>query len=286
MALQVIILTGQSGSGKTTAIRTLEDRGFLCVDNLPVSLAEEVIATVEPTTQHLALVIDARQPHLLKDAPALVARLRQSSNSVRVVYLEALEEVLIRRFSETRRAHPLDQNEGLRRAIGRERELLAPMRELADDTIDTSSLSPHALRSKITHQIRGATSDTMSLAILSFGFKHGLPLDADMVFDVRFLPNPYFVETLRPLTGLAPKVSTYVIDSSLGAAYVERTHAFLTFLLPQFRHEGKRYLTLAFGCTGGQHRSVAIVQALAQRLRADGYTLNVRHRDIQGEESP
>jgi RNase adapter protein RapZ len=288
MGIQVLVLTGQSGSGKSTAIRALEDRGWMCVDNVPVVLAERLIETARGTREgaQLALCIDVREPGLLKDAPALISQLRSGSDPVRLVYFEAREESLIRRFSETRRRHPLDHGAGLRSAIATEREILAPLREMADETIDTSALTPHDLRATTLKRLLGASvGDDLSLAFVSFGYKYGIPLEADIVLDVRFLPNPYFVGDLRDLTGLDEGVRRYVIESREGKEYVDRTHAFLAFLLPQFQREGKRYLTVAIGCTGGRHRSVSIVEALAARFRAAGVQTDHRHRDVKERQS-
>ncbi len=282
MKRQIVILTGQSGSGKSTAVRVLEDQGFYCVDNLPTSLVSELVRTLpdDPTTARVVLVMDARNPASLRGAPALVETLR-SIHTVRVVYFEAREEALLRRYSETRRKHPLDSGGGLRDAIERERELLVPLREIADDTLDTSAMSPHELKARVIEQIAGVSMrDTLRVAVLSFGFKHGLPLDADMVFDVRFLANPFFVPGLRELTGLDDAVVKNVMDSTETAAFIDQAMAFLKFLTPRFQSEGKRYLTLAIGCTGGQHRSVVVSSAIADKLRELGLNVDLRHRDV------
>jgi UPF0042 nucleotide-binding protein len=279
---QIVILTGQSGSGKSTAVRVLEDQGFYCVDNLPVSIVPELVSTLPdtPSTSRVALVIDARNPASLKGAPALVAQLR-AQNEVRVVYFEAREEALLRRYSETRRRHPLDSGAGLRDAIERERELLVPLREIADDTLDSSAMSPHELKARVIDQIAGVSiRDTLRVAVVSFGFKHGLPLDADMVFDIRFLPNPFFMPGLRELTGLDEPVIRAVIDQGETQAFIDQAMQFLRFLAPRFQSEGKRYLTLAIGCTGGQHRSVAVASSIADRLKALGLAVDLRHRDV------
>jgi UPF0042 nucleotide-binding protein len=285
VARSIVILTGQSGSGKSAAIRALEDNGYFCVDNIPTGLAEKLIEsmTAEEATHNLALVMDVRSPAFAARAPALVRRLRDGAEPARVVYLEAREDVLIRRYSETRRRHPLDDGDGLRKAIADEREILAPLRELADDTIDTSEMSPHDLRDRVLAQIlKVSPGDDLRLAIISFGFKHGLPLEADTVFDVRFLPNPYFEASLRDLTGLDARVREYVFQSGEAEELLRRARGFLDFLIPRYQREGKRYLTVAIGCTGGQHRSVAIASALAERLQEAGTAVDVRHRDIPG----
>jgi len=284
MSLNIIILTGQAGSGKSTAMRALEDEHFLCVDNMPASLSEQLVALVRHSgkTEHLALVMDVREVDWLQQVPDLVKRLRTAGEIVRLVYLESQDDALVRRYSETRRRHPLDDGCGLKRAIVSERELLAPLRELADDTLDTSRLSPHDLRSKILCQLAGVTmGDDLRVALVSFGYKHGLPLDADMVLDVRFLPNPYFEASLRLRSGLDEPVCAYVLGSEAGKMYIEKARSFMEFLLPRFKREGKRYLTLAVGCTGGQHRSVAVAAALGERLAGQGLSVDVRHRDVR-----
>ncbi len=285
MSVSVLILTGQSGSGKSTAIHALEDHGYFCVDNIPTGLVERLIALVrdEAAVERLAVVMDVREPHFIEQAPQLVARLRKQGESVRVVYLEAGEAALIRRYSETRRRHPLDSGTGLRDAIVRERDVLVPMRELADDTLDTSMMSPHELRARVTEQIVGVDpGGELKVALVSFGFKHGLPLEADMVLDVRFLPNPYFEPNLREQSGLDAQVAAYVTHNEAGAALLQRVDDLLGFLLPRYQREGRRYFTVAIGCTGGQHRSVAVAGALGKSLARRGLAVDLRHRDLRG----
>ncbi len=292
----ITIITGQSGSGKSTAVRALEDQGFLCIDNLPValvpalvqSLEQEAAKNPEALPTQVAWVIDARQPAGLSQMQTLLNNLHQGQHRVRIVYLEAREEALLRRYSETRRAHPLDtgaDGQGLQGAIDRERELLAPLRELAEDTIDTSGLSVHELRAKIIQQVAGAeVGDNLSVSLSSFGFKRGLPLDCDMVLDVRFLRNPYFNAKLRPRTGKDPEVRDYIFATDEAQHFVERTLDYLAFLLPHFQREGKRYLTIGIGCTGGQHRSVAMVETLSVKLANLGFVVDMRHRDAREPE--
>lgn len=288
MPLSILILTGQSGSGKSTAIRALEDEGYFCVDNVPTSLVEQLVDVVnaEQTADRLAIGIDIRERRFLQQAPALMARLRQGKHPVRMIYLEAKEEATIRRYSETRRLHPLDRGAGLRAAIVQERALLAPLRELADETLDTSSMSPHALRARVAERLAGVgPSDAIRVAVLSFGFKHGVPLEADMVLDVRFLTNPYFDVTLRPMTGLQEDVRQFVLRTSEAQTFLQHAADFLGFLVPQYQKEGKRYLTVAVGCTGGRHRSVAIARELCERLAKINISADLRHRDLK-EDSP
>jgi UPF0042 nucleotide-binding protein len=283
MPLSILLVTGQSGSGKSTAVRALEDCGWFCVDNMPVALVDELVRVLrdDEAVERLALVMDVRERKFIQEGPDLVARLRQGGTPVRVLYLDAKEDSLLRRYSETRRTHPLDDGCGLRAAIANERETLSPLRELADETIDSSIMSPHDLRARIITQL-GATAghEGLSVAILSFGFKHGVPLEADIVLDVRFLPNPYFDPALRDRTGLDDSVSRYALGGKEGEEFLDRATSFLAFLIPQYRREGKRYLTVAIGCTGGRHRSVAAARELARRL-SGSVAVDVRHRDIQ-----
>lgn len=284
MALSITILTGQSGSGKSTAIRALEDSGHYCVDNMPTALVEELIRIVasDPSCSQLALVMDIRERHFLSEAPALVQRLRKGPYAVRLIFLEAQEEIVLRRYSETRRLHPLDRGRGLRAAVEEERSVLAPLRELADEAIDTTGMSPHVLRAKVSVQIAGVkASDALRVGVMSFGFKHGMPMEADMVLDVRFLPNPYFVPSMRERTGLQDDVRDYVLGLAETQTFISHTINFLTFLLPQYQQEGKRYFTLAIGCTGGRHRSVAIAEEIRKRLVATVPIVDCRHRDTK-----
>lgn len=288
MTVSILILTGQSGSGKSTVIRTLEDHGYFCVDNIPTRLVERLVDLTrdEESIENLALVMDVRGPHFIEQAPTLVETLRQGRDPLRFVYLEAVEASLIQRYSETRRRHPLDDGKGLRAAITREREILVPLRELADDTIDTSEMSPHDLRARVIDQIIGVSpGDALKVAFLSFGFKHGIPLEADTVLDVRFLANPYFEPSMRNLTGQDQAVSDFVVKSKHGKRFVDETDRLLEFLLPRYQAEGRRYVTVAIGCTGGQHRSVAIAHALAARLEKRGTAVDLRHRDIPRRKS-
>ena len=283
--LSIVIVTGQSGSGKSTAVRALEDRDYFCVDNMPPSLVTQLIGVLEKDAvcDRLALVMDIREGNFLEHAPTLVQNLRDGPHVVHLVYLEASEDALIRRYSETRRRHPLDHHgEGLRQSIATERAMLAPLRELASDTLDTTAMSPHALRQAVSRRIAGAhVVDTLRIALQSFGFKHGLPLEADIVLDVRFLTNPYFEPRLRHKTGLDTEVQHFVMASPEAQSFAQRAGDLLTFLFPLYRREGKHYLTVAIGCTGGCHRSVAMVQKLAQHLDDAGMAVDVQHRDIE-----
>ncbi len=286
MSLRVIILTGQSGSGKSTAVAALEDRGFYCVDNMPSTLVREFVNTVEAEqlSDRVVLVMDARGPHFADIAPGTIKELRAGNHQISLVFFEASEDWLVRRYTETRRRHPLDDDCGLQEAIARERDVLVPFRELSDDTVDTSGMSPHELRDMVTKRyagLDGAHEHRLRVELLSFGFKHGVPLGADMVFDVRFLPNPYFVTSMRAQTGLDPEVFEYVTKAEQSQNFMTRLVDMAEFLLPRFRAEGKHYLTVAVGCTGGRHRSVAMVRKLGDLLSNAECDLVVRHRDVE-----
>lgn len=265
-------------------MRALEDGGYFCVDNLPTALAETLVAEVHKSGSigALALGMDMREPNFLTQGPALVQRLRAGPHKVRLVFLQAQEEVVLQRYSQTRRLHPLDDGAGLRGAIVREQAVLGPLRELADEAIDTSALSVHMLRGRILAQFATqAAAQDLRVTVLSFGFKYGVPTEADMVLDVRFVPNPYFVEHLRPQTGEDKDVSDFVLGRPEAQTFLQHTRNFLAFLLPHYRQEGKCYFTIAIGCTGGRHRSVALAQKVSEGLVAAGIAVDIRHRDIR-----
>lgn len=286
MKLEIVIVTGQSGSGKTTAVRAFEDQGYYVVDNLPTSMVEELVRVLENGGhRRLVLVLDARNRRSLQEGPSLIERLRQTHENTRVIFLEASDSVLLRRYSETRRLHPLDEGQGLRDSVKEERDILTPLREIADDTFDTTELSPHELKSRIWEVMVEEEALSLRVEIMSFGFKHGAPLDADMVLDVRFLPNPYFEPALRDSTGLEQSVRDFVLSHPEAQTFVEHAESFLQFLIPQYQAEGKRYFTLAIGCTGGQHRSVTLAITIANRLKQIGHDVAVRHRDAKDGKS-
>jgi RNase adapter protein RapZ len=279
---ELVILTGLSGSGKASALKAFEDLGYYAVDNLPVELlprfAELVSQSVETT--RAALVVDIREGQRLERFPALLKELRQRLDT-KVVYLEASKAVLLRRFSETRRPHPLGREKMVGPAIQTERKLLDPVRNVADILIDTSRFNVHELRAYIQNQFK-RESDGKSLLVssISFGYKNGVPLEADLVFDVRFLPNPHFIPEFRNLTGRHPKVIGYVGHFPQTREFLDRVTDLLLFLLPHYIQEGKSYLTVAFGCTGGQHRSVMIAEEIRKRLAKQGYRVKTAHRDM------
>jgi UPF0042 nucleotide-binding protein len=284
----IVLVTGMSGSGKTTAVQALEDQGFFCIDNLPPRLAKEAVDACLQAKDHrsrIALVLDARSGQLLEDVPQAVQDLRAAGHVVDVFFLDASDEVLIRRFSETRRRHPLD-GQTLVESIVAERQALVPVRGLATRMLDTSTLNRHEL-SKLIRDGVAQLSDkkAMSITLVSFGYKYGLPVGADIVLDVRHLRNPHFEPTLKAFTGLDPKVRAYVMEDENAREFLRRVHDLLRHLVPLYQREGKRYLTVAIGCTGGKHRSVTLVehlnQALSSPLVVDGAVIGVRHRDIE-----
>jgi UPF0042 nucleotide-binding protein len=281
-----VIVTGLSGSGKTHALRALEDLGYFCVDNLPTQLIPtlaELAGRDDTGLNKVALVVDVRESAFLRDFPGVLARLRaRSGTRPTLIFLEASHRALVRRFSETRRPHPLAAGRSVADGIRDERAKLASIRSLADLRIDTSRLTVHELRDIFMRMSRdgGGRRAEMIVTLLSFGFKHGLPEDADLAFDVRCLPNPHFVDRLRRLTGRDASVVRYMRRHKATRDFIDRLSAFLDFALPHYVREGKTYLTVAIGCTGGQHRSVMVAEALQRRLRGvAGVRVRVTHRD-------
>jgi UPF0042 nucleotide-binding protein len=288
-AARFIVLTGLSGAGKSQAVRALEDLGFFCVDNLPTSLiptfADLTLRTSEAIPK-AAVVVDVREGRFLKDFPRIYERLRRKRALKPVlIFLEATDKALVRRFSETRRPHPLARHRSALEGIVAEREQLAPIRRMADAIIDTSNLNVHELRQAFLNLSTENADRALLVTIESFGYKYGVPVDADLVFDVRFLPNPHFVRGLRTRTGRDRSVRGYLDEFPAVHEFERRLDDFLAFLVPQYATEGKTYLTIGIGCTGGRHRSVAIAERLKAGLlsRLDGVQLRVRHRDISRE---
>jgi len=275
--MQIVIVTGLSGAGKSTALRALEDIEFTCVDNIPVPLVAQLVDHLahEGDRDKLAIAIDARQRRNLSVWHQTLATLRGAGHRLEVMFLDASDEVLLRRFSETRRRHPLSGDD-LLEGVRRDREVMAEMRHGAA-IIDTSNLNMHQLKSIIQDRYGG--TGKLAVTIVSFGFKHGLPLEFNNVFDVRFLPNPHFEPALTHLTGRDPEVAKYVMGPE-GSEYVHQVETLLRFVLPQYQKEGKLYVTICVGCTGGRHRSVAVVEELRRRLGHD-WDILVRHRDVE-----
>jgi RNase adapter protein RapZ len=280
---QLVILTGLSGSGKSTVLKTFEDMGFYCVDNLPVELIPifaELHAAGEGDFGHAALLVDAREGAHLSKLPVLLKHLRDN-RPITLVFIEAGEDALLRRYSETRRPHPFGKELSVRESVRRERKLMDPIRKLADVVVDTSKFNVHELRHFINQRFKSAEKKPMLVSVVSFGYRYGVPTDADLVFDVRFLPNPHFVPRLRKYTGLDPKVRKYIQSFAQTGQFLKRIESLLVYLIPHYIGEGKSYLTIAFGCTGGRHRSVMMSEWLEKALKSHGYTAKVTHRDIE-----
>jgi UPF0042 nucleotide-binding protein len=282
--IDFIVVTGMSGAGKSAASRCLEDLGFFCIDNLPVTLipkVAELCAQSEKRIERVALVVDAREGRFLEGLSDILMDLRRNGHLVRIVFLDASDEVLVRRFSESRRPHPLAPGGSALEGIWAEREWLAFLKAKADLVIDTSSFTVHEFRKLLaTSFLDLPAPQRTALSLVSFGYKYGLPVDADLVFDARCLPNPYFSDELRPLTGRDSQVIGYVLGFVQARGFVERIQQFLRFTLPLYVQEGKAYLTIAVGCTGGRHRSVVLTEELARLLREAGHEVTVRHRDV------
>ncbi len=283
---QLVIITGLSGSGKGSVLKVFEDMGFYAVDNLPVDLIPTFaeLCNHSPEISRAALVVDIREGRALQRFPAIFRRLRRQSRAL-LIFLEAADAVLQRRFSETRRPHPLSKTDRVPESIERERKTLLPIRKLADMTIDTSQFNIHDLRRAILSRFEGAPQEQVPLiAVTSFGFKHGVPADSDLLFDVRFLPNPHYVPGCRHLTGQDEKVVRYVRSFAPTDEFIARISDLLIYLIPHYAREGKSYLTISFGCTGGRHRSVMIAEAVAAKLAGSGCTVKVHHRDIHHDD--
>jgi RNase adapter protein RapZ len=280
---QLVILTGLSGSGKSTVLRAFEDMGFYCVDNLPVELIPifaELHAAGEGDFARAALLVDAREGAQLQKLPALLKHLRRQ-HPIALVFIDAGEDALLRRYSETRRPHPFGKHLSVRESLGHERKLMEPIRKLADVVIDTSKFNVHELRHFVTERFKNPEKRPMLVSFVSFGYRYGVPTDADLVFDVRFLPNPHFVPRLRKYTGQDPKVRRYIRSFPQTGEFLRRIEGLLVYLMPHYIGEGKSYLTIAFGCTGGRHRSVMLAESVSEALAKRGYSTKVVHRDIE-----
>jgi len=279
----LVIVTGLSGSGKSYVNKCLEDMGYFCVDNLPLELLEPLIDRVSGKNR-VGIILDVRNPDFATRFPEILARLRRRVPGARLLFLDASEESLIRRFSETRRPHPLAGRATLLEALRREREMLEEVRAVADVVVDTSAMTVHELRSFIQKTFVGdPESGGMVISATSFGYKFGTPHDVDLLFDVRFLANPHFVPELKGKTGADPAVAAYIEKDPETSAFLQQMAAFLDYLLPRFETEGKSYLSIGIGCTGGKHRSVYIAERLAERLKERGYPVRVSHRDATRE---
>lgn len=279
--MSVVLLTGLSGSGKSTALRALEDVGYLCMDNLPVVLLPKVIdlAADAQTSPRIGVVVDARDKRFISEAGDVVDALLEQGVDLRIVYLESSPNQIVQRFNETRRRHPLADTGNFSAAIVEEHKLLEGLRERADLRLDTTALTVHELKRIIQQKFSVPGERRMAIKISSFGFKHGPLHEGDLIFDVRFLRNPYFEPRLKASTGLDPEVVKFVLADDAAEGFIERIVDLLQFLVPRYQAEGKAYLTIGIGCTGGKHRSVALAEHIGARLLADGIVVNVEHRD-------
>jgi RNase adapter protein RapZ len=279
----LVIITGMSGSGKGSVLRALEDLGYYAVDNMPVDLIPKFAELIRdnPSIECAALVVDIREKEGLKRFPEILPTLRATVKA-RLVFMEAEDEAIVRRFSETRRPHPLGTGRSVLKSIRSEREQLAPVRALADLIVNTSKFTVHELRDFISERFRGQGDESKIMVyVTSFGFRNGVPPDSDLVFDVRFLPNPNYIPRFKKLTGRNPAVAKYIRSFPQTVEFVKRISELLVYLLPHYVKEGKSYLTIAFGCTGGQHRSVMMADQIRGNLQEAGYNAKVTHRDIK-----
>jgi RNase adapter protein RapZ len=280
-ATQLVIITGMSGSGKASVLKAFEDMDYYCVDNLPINLIPRFadLAKQSGEIEKAALVADIREGGQLKRLPSIIKSLRKQLKTT-VIFLEASDDALLRRFSETRRPHPLGKASTVKSALTKERRLLQSIRALADMVVDTSKFNVHELRSHVTSRFSaGGTDKDILVSVVSFGYKAGVPNDADLLFDVRFLPNPHFIPAFRPHTGRHPQVAKYIRSFPQTQEFIHRISSLLVYLIPHYVREGKSYLTIGFGCTGGQHRSVLIAEEVKKILAKSGYRVKVIHRD-------
>ncbi len=285
--VQTVVITGMSGSGKSTALKAFEDLGYYCVDNLPITLLEEFLILTDNTAESetkVALVMDVREKSFLDQYNSIFTRIRNSGFHLEVLFLDCRDEIIVRRFSQTRRRHPLDRDGDIVTGIKVERKRLRGLREFADRLIDTSNFNVHQLRETvITLYSPRSSLDHLMIHVMSFGFKYGVPADANLVFDVRFLPNPYFVPELRALSGRDQQVQDFVLNHRETEEFNSHLTGLLDFIIPQYRKEGKSYLVIAIGCTGGRHRSVTIAEWLKNYLAKGKEEVLLTHRDMQME---
>jgi len=284
-SVEIVVVTGMSGSGRSTAIAALEDEGYYCIDNLPTALVPgfvELCAAAESRMEKVALGLDLRDVSYVERWPAVRALIEAAGHRLTVVFVDSSDLVLLRRFSETRRSHPLGQGRDLVEAIRTERQSLSALKNEARYVVDTSSMTVHDLKRRIRDLVSGRAERTgTAITVRSFGYKYGPASDADLLFDVRFLPNPHFEAALRPKTGLDREVAEYVLEHQETKDLMTHLDALLGFLLPRYIREGRAYLTIGIGCTGGKHRSVVLAETIGQKLREQGYNVMVRHRDVE-----
>ena len=281
--LRVVIITGMSGSGKTTSLRALEDVGFFCVDNLPVVLLPEFLeiqSAAAKDVSKVAMVMDLREKSFLDTYPEIFKQLNEKGYKIEILFLDAGDEALLHRFSETRRTHPLSQRGSIMEGIINEREKLSPLKQMADKIIDTTSLNVHQLKDSVQRFFIDSNFRKMVIHVISFGYRYGLPADADMVLDVRFLPNPYFVEELKPFNGHDARVRDFVLEGVESRTFIKKLFELMALLIPLYEKEGKARFNIALGCTGGKHRSVVMSNELVAYFAKQDYMVSVSHRDI------
>lgn len=282
--LKVVVITGLSGSGKSTALRALEDVGFFCVDNLPVALLPkflEIQSDPAKDISQVAMVMDLREKSFLEKYARIFSKMREKGYNIEILFVDSSDEALVRRFSETRRRHPLSVKGSVMEGIRLERERLAPLKKMADKTIDTTSYNVHQLKDAVQRYFLAASrTKKLVINITSFGYRNGLPVDADLVLDVRFLPNPHFVPDLRPFDGHQQQVRDYVLGSKESDAFIDKLFDLMEFLIPLYEKEGKTNINVAVGCTGGRHRSVVVANCLGGHFADKEYIVNINHRDI------
>jgi UPF0042 nucleotide-binding protein len=285
--VQTVIITGMSGSGKSTVLKAFEDMGYFCVDNLPIVLLPEFLSFTEGTSKgptRVALVMDIREGTFLEQYRFIFSKIKEKGFHLEILFVDAKEDVLLRRYSQTRRHHPLEPSGEVLKGIRLEREKIMDLRESADKLLDTSDMNVHQLRQNVFDLYAPRKRlDSMVIHILSFGFKYGLPADANLVLDVRFLPNPYFEEDIKGLSGIDRKVKDFVLASKDTMEFLSHSEGLLRFLLPRYRNEGKSYLVIAVGCTGGRHRSVVIAEYLRDKFMKEGEEVIISHRDVNRE---
>ena len=285
--MKVVIVTGLSGAGKTQAINCLEDMGYYCIDNMPPALIGNFIELLDGGVsqgeiEKVALVIDVRSGAFFENADNIISGLKKTGSDSKLIFLEASNEVLVRRYNETRRSHPLSDSGNPLKGLEKERKMMEPVRKLADFVIDTSGMKSARLKQEIRSFIEGEeTSKNFVINITSFGFKHGVPQEADFVFDVRFIPNPFYVPSLKKLTGNNKKVQNYVLKFQETKDFIENLDKMITSMIPCYIREGKYHLNIAFGCTGGQHRSVTMANVFAERFERDGIHVTLEHRELE-----
>lgn len=283
--MKVVVITGMSGSGKSTAVRALEDEGFYCIDNLPVRLFKSFIDLIDKSRESfkgIALVADIRGREFIKGYGSAFQKISKSGHDIEILFFDSIDDVLLRRFSETRRRHPADENRSVGECIRIEREYLSGLRQMATKVIDTSELNVHQLKELTLRIVKGEENhNSLIIEVQSFGFRYGIPLESSMVMDVRFLPNPFFVPELKTGSGLDDAVRDYILDNVVTAQFMDYFFPMLDMLLPAHRSEGKAYLTISIGCTGGRHRSVAVAEATGMHLQAFWPNVRITHRDIE-----